>query len=121
MTYRDNLIEAICNLFKDIHNCKPRHIDFGSMTTAELDEYYADLGVEHDAYMASEEDREAAVIKSFEAEIDDVIALGAGDRETAIRWIAQANGEERDAGFLCYLLGLPYSYEQNLKGVGALV
>jgi hypothetical protein len=38
----------------------------------------------------------------------------AGSREDAIRWLIQAEGldEERDPGYICYNLGLPYSMEK---------
>jgi hypothetical protein len=120
MTRRDDLAEIICILFKDINNVKPRHIDFVNTPVEELEAYYDRLCVEHDAFLKEEEERDVAAIKSFEAEVERVIALGAGDRETAIRWIAQANGEERDAGHLCWLLDLPYQYKSNLRGIGSL-
>ena len=53
-------------------------------------------------------DARAAV--QFEARVAGLIASGAGDRATAIRWIADAEGAEGDAEYLCFLLGLEYDY-----------
>jgi hypothetical protein len=39
-----------------------------------------------------------------------MINLGANDRETALRWIHEADGSGGDDEFLCYLNGLPYGY-----------
>ena len=51
--------------------------------------------------------------------IEDTIKTGAGNRETALRWIMDADlgGVDVDAAnangdweYLCYLNGLPYGY-----------
>ena len=53
---------------------------------------------------------EHRALANFEARIAEYVALGASDRETAIRWILQAEGldNEYDAGYVCYHLGLNY-------------
>ena len=53
---------------------------------------------------------QAQASATFEARVADLIAMGAGDRATAIRWIADAEDCADDLGFMCYRLGLPYSY-----------
>lgn len=59
---------------------------------------------------AREQEARAAASAAFEVRVADLIAMGAGDRATAIRWIADAEDCADDLGFMCYRLGLPYSY-----------
>jgi hypothetical protein len=47
---------------------------------------------------------------SFEKRVNDLIFSGARDRETALRWIHEAEGTMGDDEYLCYTLGLPYMY-----------
>jgi hypothetical protein len=59
---------------------------------------------------AREQEARAAAIVRFEARVSDLISMGAGDRATALRWIADAEDCADDLGHLCYRLGLPYNY-----------
>ena len=62
--------------------------------------------------------RQAEQVAAFEDRIKDVISIGAGNRETAIRWIFQADKlDPRDYSYACYKLNVPYSYEEEFKGV----
>jgi len=49
----------------------------------------------------------------FEQRINETIAIGAKDRETAIRWIIDAENADGDINYLEYLLNLPYGYLQE--------
>jgi hypothetical protein len=55
------------------------------------------------------EDEARAVVK-FCKRIEDTIKAGAGNRETALRWIMEADDARGDWEFLCYLNGLPYGF-----------
>ena len=46
----------------------------------------------------------------FEKRVEETIALGAKNRETAIKWIHDAEDTDNDDEYLCYRLGLPYTY-----------
>lgn len=81
------------------------------MTKEELDSEYAYLNREAEA----EEARDAAFVQGFEERVLEVIESGAGDRATALRWIADAEEEMEDFGMLCFKLHLPYSYEKDFK------
>lgn len=57
--------------------------------------------------------------KYFEKLILDTIASGAGSRETAIRWIVGSIedeiGAQKEAGYACYLIDIPYrAYEAEI-------
>ena len=64
----------------------------------------------------SERDREMSesnAVREFEARVTEVIDSGAKDRETAIRWIFEAEDDLYvfgDPDYFCYNYGLPYGY-----------
>ena len=59
---------------------------------------------------------EAKAVERFEAQVTSFIQSGAKDREMALRWIHEAEGSNGDEDYLCYLIGLPYSYFRKLDG-----
>lgn len=72
----------------------------------------ADLSVVASRVEAEEAEAEKCAIIAFETRVDALIACGAGDRETAIRWIFDGADEyERaDKDYFCFNHGLPYGY-----------
>jgi hypothetical protein len=53
---------------------------------------------------------EGQAIERFEVRMANLMATGAQDRATAIRWIMDAEGADGDTEYADYLLGLPYGY-----------
>ena len=96
--------------YKDAHGFRPRHIDVAAMTEAELEAELEYLGetIDHNEKIRLEDEARAAVV--FEARVAELIAVGAGDRATALRWIHDAEGSMGDDEYLCYLQGLSYGY-----------
>jgi len=76
-------------------------------------------GQQADNEIKREQEEEATALKEFEKRVLNTIDTGAGDRPTAIKWILQGEGldKERDPGYVCYSLGLPYSMENEFKKV----
>ncbi len=70
-----------------------------------------------DAHSEQEAKEQKARVEEFEKRVNDTINAGAGDRVTALRWIMQSENmdNERDAGYICYCLNLPYSYEKEFQ------
>ena len=64
-----------------------------------------------------EEEAEEEAYKNFEEQIKKNLELGATDRETAIKWILDAEGldNEKDTSYNCYSLGLSYDKEYIFK------
>ena len=60
--------------------------------------------------MAREEREQAESIAKFEQHVTNTMCMGAGDRETALRWIMDASTAEGDWEYFCYLNNLPYGY-----------
>jgi hypothetical protein len=61
------------------------------------------------AEKARREDEAAAVVR-FSKRVQEVINMGAGNYETALRWIHEADGTDGDDEYLCYHNGLPYGF-----------
>lgn len=62
-----------------------------------------------------DEERQADAAVRFEALVAETIQSGAADRETALRWIIDAEGLTDDISFygmgiVCHQFGLSYSY-----------
>jgi hypothetical protein len=72
---------------------------------------------ENEEQFARDKAEEEKNVKEFEARITDLISSGAGNRETALRWIMQAENmeDEHDAGYICYCLHIPYSYQKEFE------
>ncbi len=115
MELRSVLYSAISDLSKDALGFRVRFDPIGK-TIAELFadlDYYGDLAAEE---AQRERDAQYRATVRFEAMIIDLIACGANDRATAVRWIRE--GEiEREQGWtmgdesIRYNFGLPWDYD----------
>ena len=110
---RDELATYIYEGHKDAFGVKGRHYDFEAMSLQELKDEADYISRSVDEQMKIEAEMEAEAIKRFESSVKEYEGM-AGSREDAIRWLIQAEGldEERDPGYICYNLGLPYSMEK---------
>ena len=107
------LEQAACefsDFYKEANGFRPRHIDTSSWSLADFDAEFAVLARVCKENAAQQDVAEASAVVRFEARIVDLIAIGAKDRTTAIRWIAEAEDCGSDMSYLCYCLGLPYQY-----------
>ena len=107
------LEQAACefsDFYKEANGFRPRHIDTSSWSLADFDAEFEVLARICKENAALRDAQEASAIVRFEARIVDLIACGAKDRTTAIRWIAEAEDCGSDMSYLCYCLGLPYQY-----------
>ena len=107
---KDELGSTYWDFYKEVHGIRPRWVNHDEATV----EWYRDalerLQREADVLWELEQVQEAEAIAKFEKSIDSLIAAGAGDRATAIRWLHAANDTNGDTESLCYTLGLPYNY-----------
>jgi len=114
---RDNLATYIYEGHKDAFGVKGRHYDFEAMSTEELraEADYISRSVKEQ--MELEANMEAEAVARFEKAVAEYMQMGAEDRATAIRWLLQAEGldKEYDAGYICYNLGLPYSMDKEFE------
>ena len=85
----------ISDLFKDVHGIRPRGYNFHEWSDDDLEKFVDDLSqqakddAEYEANLAKQAELD------FEVKVQDIIDLGAGDRETALRWMLQGDmGDE---------------------------
>ena len=98
------------DMYKDAYGVRPRGIDTSTWTLEDFDAEFEVLGKAIEREEADRKEREAEAMTKFEARVADLIGSGAGDRETAIRWIHDAEDTNGDDEYLCYCVGLPYGY-----------
>lgn len=103
---RDDIISFISDTYKEAHGYRPRHLGMSSMSIEQLDRLAKQVTAEaQDAAVSEKVATEAAELE-FEMLVDKTISLGAGDRETALRWIS---ADHDDIGELLWSMGLNYS------------
>lgn len=119
---RDHIISAISDNFKDAHGFRPRGIwNFENMSDAELlslsDRVYEEACF---AYK-EEEDRRSQSAERFEELVLDIIDMGADNRQTALKWLLDAETYHYHPyelpSTVCFEYDLPYSYEEEFKAV----
>lgn len=87
----------ISDLYKDVHGFRPRGYNFEEWSFQELTEYVNDLSDQADAEMERLRIYEEAATELFNKRVQEVIDLGAGDRETALRWMLQGDmGDDKE-------------------------
>ena len=104
------------DMYKDAYGVRPRGIDTSSWTEADFEREFVQLSKTIDENYREQLASEAKAVERFEAQVTSFIQSGAKDREMALRWIHEAEGSNGDEDFLCYLIGLPYSYFRKLDG-----
>ena len=118
-TYDEN---TVSDLHKDAYGFRPSSLFWSQWNAMNAEQKQAEweyLCSALEDNIEREKMIEERAVREFEARVTETIESGAGDRATAIRWILQSEGldDEEDMGYVCYCLGLPYSYENMLKEV----
>jgi len=104
---------VMSDIAKDAYGTRSACPDTSDMNLEELEACYNQLC--NAAEQAADEEREwqNQSIVEFEAAITNAIAIGAGDRENAIKWLRDAEGDEdcqHDDNYFEYSNNLPYGY-----------
>lgn len=98
------------DMYKDAYGIRPRGIDTSTWTEQDFEREFQILDEEILRGEKARRADEAQAVVKFSKRIEQVIQAGAGDRETALRWIHEADGSNGDNDFLCYINHLPYGY-----------
>ena len=116
---RDELATYIYEGHKDAYGTKGRHYNFEAMTTQDLKNEADRISVAVKEQMEEEAKWEADAVSKFESSIKKYMDMGQ-TRKDAIRWILQAEelDNEKDADYICYSLGLPYSMKTEFNNIG---
>ena len=85
-TYSDELFS---DFHKDAYGFRPRDHEFYSATPERKQEIWDAVGRAFDRRQAEEAELEAQSLIDFEKEVATYIDNGAGDRQTALRWMTQ--------------------------------
>ena len=96
--------------YKDAYGFRPRGHNISAMTEQQLECEISELTQIIERNQKQEELEQQEAIIRFEKRVEETIALGAKNRETAIKWIHEAEDTDNDDEYLCYRLGLPYTY-----------
>jgi hypothetical protein len=111
MSRKEQLEAIVYDMYKDAYGVRGRHLNLQSMTEEELDRevsYLQGVIIENES---RQRDQEKAAARAFEERIGEYIAVGAGNRETALRWIMEADGDGyNDWEYVAFVNGLPYGY-----------
>ena len=81
--------ELFSDFHKDAYGFRPRGHEFYSATPERKQEIWDAIGRAFDRAQAEEAELEAQSLIDFEKEVHAYIELGAGDRQTALRWMTQ--------------------------------
>ncbi len=113
---RDELECYIYDAHKTAFGVKGRHYNFKAMSLQELKDEADYISKACDEQLELEAKMEKEATERFEASVAEYQKM-AGSRKDAIRWVLQAEGleDERDPGYICYSLGLPYSMEKEFS------
>lgn len=107
---KDDLGATYWDFYKEVHGVRPRWVNHDEATIEWYEEALEQLRGEAEEVFAAEKEREDRAVAELEASIGVLIASGAGDRATAIRWLHEANDTNGDTEYLEFRLGIPYGY-----------
>lgn len=110
MSYRDELSSIWSDLYKDVNGFRPRYTDISNWSEQDFQSEINSLSLELDVIIKQEAERDKIMASQFEKVVSDVINSGAGNRETALRWLMDASEADGDWDYFCYLNELPYGY-----------
>jgi hypothetical protein len=105
------------DMHKDAYGVRPRGIDTSYWTEADFEAEFVVLSKTIDENYKVQLEQEAKAQHDFEMRVQGLLMSGAKDRGMALRWIHEAEGSNGDEDYLCFLLGLPYSYFRKVDRV----
>ena len=101
--------EIYSDMHKDAYGFRPR-FDYSTWTLDKFNSQFELMGQIIEADNKVEKENQEKSAHDFEMRVLSLLQTGAKDRAMAIRWIHEAEGSNGDNEYLCFLLGLPYSY-----------
>ena len=112
---RHSLVSYISDAHKDAYGFRPRGYNYAEWSIAQLEAEADRLSDAVTNAIREREFTEAREVEALEVRIADLIAMGASDRDTAIRWICDSIDHGGDLGYVCYELGVPYNMVDEFK------
>lgn len=105
---RNDLLNIMSDMHKDAYGFRPRNINYDAFTDAELDAECDSYQEVIEKSIALEQEKQEADLVAFDNLIKKTIALGAGNRKTALRWIVDG-ANDWDAEAIVWNMGILYS------------
>jgi hypothetical protein len=93
LSKREALLQIYSDYHKDAYGFRPRY-DYYSYSLEQLEADFARFGQMISEVAEAEARDERAAVAAFKSTIRTLIEVGAGDEETALRWLASAAVEE---------------------------
>jgi hypothetical protein len=113
--------DSVSDLHKDAYGFRPYSAWWSWWNICSDDEKQAEWEMLIRAMKRSMEQEEIIQIEMttrFESRIDMIIASGAGDRKTAVRWMMDSmDVEHHDVSYFEYLNGIAYGHLNRTQGV----
>lgn len=100
----------VSDLYKDVYGTRSMAQGWSLMTDDEKQVEWDYLCKALEREIADEQEREDYAVTRYKGQIEDMMALGATDREQAITWLVDSIKEYQfqSADEICYHMGLPY-------------
>lgn len=109
-----DMVNTISDLAKDAYGTRSACPDVTGMSFKELSDTYESMIVDLVATNKAEKEYQDERVKEFEATVESLIENGAGNRETALRWLFEADVDFDPlfdtTNYFEYTNGLPYGY-----------
>lgn len=118
ISYRDELASIHYDMYKDVHNIRPRWYNYQEMTVEDLKKELDLLHKQMDVVLQERKEEEEQAIQIFKNILASYVDAGAKDKETALRWFLNEETleHEQDIDHLLYNLGLLFTdYGKELK------
>jgi len=87
---RHQVVGYISDAHKDAYGFRPRGYDWDAMTMDELNQWADELSEEVAREVERDEARKSKALAEFKSLVQNTIEMGAGDEETALRWLTQS-------------------------------
>ena len=87
---RQSLISYISDAHKDAYGFRPRDYNYAEWTMAQLEEEADRLSEAVTRAIEAEKIEQNQAVEAFEQSVQNTIAMGAGNRATALRWLTDA-------------------------------
>ena len=87
---RQSLISYISDAHKDAYGFRPRGFNYAEWSIADLEDEADRLSVAVTKAIEAEKVQENRAVEAFEQSVQNTIAMGAGNRATALRWLTDA-------------------------------
>jgi hypothetical protein len=100
---RESLLQIYSDYHKDAYGFRPRYCDYSAYSLEQLEADFARFGQMISEAAEAEALAELGAVAAFKSTIRTLIEVGAGDEETALRWLASAGVEECGPDYEHYL------------------